>query len=64
MSGNLTFQQREVLRQAIADAVYYRDPPVHCAACSPKDLYDECCDGFAHVLSYLELSKALGLEPV
>lgn len=25
--------QREILRQALADAVYYRDPPLHCPAC-------------------------------
>jgi hypothetical protein len=27
-------QQRELLAQALADAVYYRDPPVHCRACA------------------------------
>lgn len=25
--------QREVLQQALADAIYYRDPPLHCADC-------------------------------
>jgi hypothetical protein len=60
----LTDDQRKVLCQAIADAVYYRDPPVQCSACSPEDLCGECSDGFTRALSYLELRQTLGLEPV
>jgi hypothetical protein len=29
--------QREVLRQALADAVYYRDSPVWCPVCPTPD---------------------------
>ena len=29
----MTREQREILRPAIDDAIYYRDPPQKCAAC-------------------------------
>jgi hypothetical protein len=47
--------QREVLRQALEDAVYYRDPPVQCGDC---DAVDALCEGCA----YLDLGRELGLE--
>jgi hypothetical protein len=54
-------EQREVLRQALADAVYYRDPPVWCPACpAPDRLCVECADGLARARAYL----ALGLEMI
>jgi hypothetical protein len=38
--------QRELLRQALADAVYYRDPPVECSACEVRDgLCEQCAVG-------------------
>jgi hypothetical protein len=56
-------EQREVLRQALADAVYYRDPPVRCPACSvPEELCEDCADGLTRASAYLALSRALGLE--
>ena len=56
-------EQREVLRQALADAVYYRDPPVSCPACRvPGRLCEECAAGLARARAYLALSRALGLE--
>jgi hypothetical protein len=57
-------EQREVLRQALANAVYYRDPPVWCPACRvPERLCEECAAGLARrARSYLALSRALGLE--
>jgi|GEM_PF-2664773 hypothetical protein len=56
-------QQREMLRQALADAVYYRDPPVQCAACpSPDRLCDQCAAGHERARAYLALSYELGLE--
>lgn len=55
--------KREVLRQALADAVSYRDPPVDCRACTASDvLCDACADGLAHARSYLALGRELGLE--
>jgi hypothetical protein len=60
-----TPEQREVLRQALADAVYYRDPPVSCPACPTSDqLCEECADGLARAGTYLALSRTLGLETI
>jgi hypothetical protein len=53
-----------MLRLALADAVYYQDPPQECAACPSEDqLCDDCASRFTRALAYLELSKELGLEP-
>jgi hypothetical protein len=55
--------QREILRQALADAVYYRDPPLHCTACpTPERLCDQCAGGYERARAYLALSYELGLE--
>jgi hypothetical protein len=55
--------QREVLRQALADAVHYRDPPVQCDACEAVDgLCDQCAGGFAQARAYLDLGRELGVE--
>ena len=55
--------QREMLRQALADAIYYRDPPVQCASCpSPDRLCDQCTAGHERARAYLALSYELGLE--
>jgi hypothetical protein len=55
--------QLEILRQALADAVYYRDPPVECGACEVRDgLCDECASGLAWARSYLQLGRELGVE--
>jgi hypothetical protein len=55
--------QRETLRQALADAVYYRDPPLNCAACPSTDrLCDQCASGHRRARAYLTLSHELGLE--
>ena len=54
-----------VLRQALADAVYYRDPPVWCPACRvPDRLCEKCAAGLARARAYLAPSRALGLETV
>lgn len=48
MQPTITLQpeQREILQQALADAVYYRDPPVYCPACETQDaLCDDCTAG-------------------
>jgi len=60
---NAAPHQRETLRQALADAVYYRDPPLQCAACtSPDRLCDKCKAGHERALAYLALSQELGLQ--
>jgi hypothetical protein len=55
-------EQIDVLRQALADAVSYRDPPVQCPACpAPDELCDQCTAGLTRARAYLALSRALGL---
>jgi hypothetical protein len=55
--------QREVLRQALADAEYYRDPPLECLACEAVDgVCAECAAGLARARAYLDLGRQLGLE--
>jgi len=55
--------QRDLLRQALADAVYYRDPPVQCRACEALDrLCDECTAGLARARAYLALGRDLGVD--
>jgi hypothetical protein len=70
MSATITLQpeQRDLLAQALADAVYYRDPPVHCLACEARQNRDaqdalcaECAATLARATAYLDLSRALGL---
>jgi hypothetical protein len=68
MSATLTLgpEQRELLAQALADAVHYRDPPADCQAC--KELNDEtklcpeCAVTFALASSYLDLGSNLGVS--
>jgi hypothetical protein len=60
-------EQRDLLQQALADAVYYRDPPVNCETCpepnnpyeTPGDLCDQCAAGFARASAYLDLGREL-----
>jgi hypothetical protein len=59
-------RQREVLWQALADAVWYRDPPVYCPACDGLDgldgLCEECAAGLARARAYLALGRELGID--
>lgn len=55
-------EQREILRQAIDDAIYYRDPPQKCVACeSSGDLCGGCAETLAIGLKYLQIARELGL---
>jgi hypothetical protein len=59
----LALEQREVLRQALADAVYYCDPPLRCRSCDALGgLCGECAAGLARARAYLALGRQLGLE--
>jgi len=59
----VTAPQRELLRQALADAVYYRDPPVQCDACEAADgLCEQCAAGLARARAYLGLGDELGMD--
>jgi hypothetical protein len=56
-------EQRALLGQALADAVFYRDPPLECPACEEfGDLCERCATGLAQARAYLELCRMLGLE--
>jgi hypothetical protein len=55
-------EQRELLCQALADAVYYCDPPAQCRACDTLDrLCDNCAAGLARASAYLALGRKLGI---
>jgi hypothetical protein len=57
-------EQRELLRQALDDAINYRDPPVECSSCRAYgELCDACAAGFARARAYLALGRELGVEP-
>jgi hypothetical protein len=59
----MTGEQREVLRRAVEDAVYYRDPPLKCPACeTAPDLCSACADGLAIGLKYLLTARELRLD--
>jgi hypothetical protein len=63
-----------LLREALSDAVSYRDPPLYCPACAAMRCGDAgclacdglCCEGcaagLARARSYLALGEALGAE--
>jgi hypothetical protein len=56
-------EQRGLLRDALADAVFYRDPPLHCDACESLDaLCDACTAALTRARAYLDLGRRLGLE--
>jgi hypothetical protein len=60
----MTAEQREVLRKALADAVYYRDPPVDCSACEAHgELCEACAAGLAQARAYLAIGRELSMEP-
>jgi len=56
--------QREVLAQALADAVAYRDPDGYCLDCAgrPAGLCDEHAADLDLTDAYLGLGKELGIE--
>ena len=59
----MTREQRQILRQAIDDAIYYRDPPQRCAVCeSSGGLCDACAATLAIGLKYLQTARELGLS--
>ena len=59
----MTGEQREILRQALDDAVHYRDPPQECLACkAARDLCSGCAETLAIGLRYLQTARELGLD--
>lgn len=57
-------RHREALAQALADAIFYRDPPVYCAACEALQgsLCEQCTDTFTRARAYLDLGRELGID--
>jgi hypothetical protein len=56
-------EPREVLRQALADAVFYRDPPLDCPDCGADGgLCGGCSAGLARASAYLALGRDLGVD--
>jgi hypothetical protein len=63
-TATLLPSQRDVLRQALADAVFYRDPPVYCPDCQmPDRLCSRCAAGLSQARAYLALSRELEISP-
>jgi hypothetical protein len=56
--------QREVLGQALADAIQFRDPGGFCAGCegSPAGLCDDHAADLDLTDAYLALARELGIE--
>jgi hypothetical protein len=55
---------REVLRQALADAISYRDPPLLCPDCEAlARLCSQCIAGLCQARAYLALSRELQISP-
>jgi hypothetical protein len=56
--------QRQTLSQALADAISYRDPPLHCPGCTTTSaLCDPCQATLTQARAYLQLSHDLGIIP-
>jgi O-succinylbenzoate synthase len=52
--------QHELLRQALADAIMYRDPPLCCPDCDTLgQLCGQCAAGLSKARAYLALSRDL-----
>jgi hypothetical protein len=53
---------REILAQALADAVYYRDPPLYCGDCHTlATSCPQCTAGISRARAYLALSRQLDI---
>jgi hypothetical protein len=55
--------QFEILQRALADAVFYRDPPLSCPDCQTPDLLcGQCAAGLSQARAYLALSRELDIS--
>jgi len=56
--------QQATLRQALADAIFYRDPPLSCQDCDTlSHLCAQCVAGHTQARAYLALSRELKISP-
>jgi hypothetical protein len=52
--------RHDLMQQALADAISYRDPPLHCANCDTLgQLCSQCAAGLSQARAYLALSREL-----
>jgi hypothetical protein len=59
----LAHGQFEILQRALADAVFYRDPPLCCPDCeAPGQLCGQCAAGLSQARAYLALSRELAIS--
>ena len=63
-ASGLDDAQRELLGQALADAIQYRDPGGFCTACEddPSNLCGDHASDLDKTDAYLALGEALGVE--
>jgi hypothetical protein len=56
--------QHQALAQALADAIFYRDPPLNCAACDALQgsLCKQCTDTLTLARAHLHLADDLGID--
>jgi hypothetical protein len=55
--------QFQILQRALADAVFYRDPPLNCPDCQTPDLLcGQCAAGLSQARAYLALSRELDIS--
>jgi hypothetical protein len=57
--------RREVLHQAVVEAMFYADPPQDCPACEAQDqLCQTCATGWTRARAYLALGRDLGIQNI
>jgi hypothetical protein len=57
--------RREVLYEALIEAMFYSDPPQDCPVCEAQDhLCETCAAGWTRARSYLALGRDLGIQKI
>jgi len=57
-------EQQVVLRQALADAINHRDPPLNCRTCETSGrLCSQCSAGLSRARTYFRLAREFGISP-
>jgi hypothetical protein len=69
LAGNLALlipaSRRELLYQAVIEAMFYADPPQDCPACEAQDNLCETCEAdWTRARGYLTLGRDLGIQNI
>jgi hypothetical protein len=69
LAGNVAVlipaSRRELLCQALIEAMFHADPPQDCPACEAQDrLCDSCAAGWTRARAYLALARDLGIQNI